>query len=177
MKNKDYREIQLTSSQLVFIFLGILILGVVIFLLGVSVGKKQAQIIRGSELPAQAKLDQAKDKEILPSTKPKDAIGKELASHQKMSAKTPKEPPKAGKKELFYIQVGAFNNREPASAFAEEFKKKGYPALVLDPFPSDRKTVFRVRIGGYETKEKAEEVNSRLKSESKRKRDYFIVKN
>lgn len=176
MKNKDYREIQLTSSQLVFIFFGILILGVVVFLLGVSVGKKQAQIVRELELPAQAKLDQAKDKEILPSTKPKDAIDKELASHQKVRSKTQKKPPTAGKKELFYIQVGAFNNREPASAFAEEFKKKGYPALVLDPFPSDRKTVFRVRIGGYETKEKAEEVNSRLKSESTRKKDYFVVK-
>ena len=177
MKNKDYREIQLTSSQLVFIFLGILILGVVVFLLGVSVGKKQSQIVRESELPAQAKLDQAKDEEILPSTKPKDAIDKELASHQKVRAKTQKKPPTAGKKELFYIQVGAFNNREAASAFAEEFKKKGYHALVLDPFPSDRKTVFRVRIGGYETKEEAEEVNSQLKSESKRKRDYFIIKN
>jgi len=177
VKNKDYREVQLTSSQLVFIFLGILILGVVIFLLGVSVGKKQAQIARESELPAQVKLDQAKDKEILPSTKPKDAIGKELASHQKVRAKTQKKTPAAGKKELFYIQVGAFNNREPASAFAEEFKKKGYNALVLDPFPSDRKTVFRVRIGGYETKEEAEEVNTQLKSESKRKKDYFIIKN
>jgi cell division septation protein DedD len=91
-------------------------------------------------------------------------------------AKTQKKPPAAGKKELFYIQVGAFNNREPASAFAEEFKKKGYNALVLDPFPSDRKTVFRVRIGGYETKEEAEEVNSQLKSESNRKKDYFIIK-
>ncbi len=177
MKNKDYREVQLTSSQLVFIFLGILILGVVIFLLGVSVGKKQAQIARESELPAQAKLDQAKDKEIMPSTKPKDAIGKELASHQKVKAKTQKKTPAAGKKGLFYIQVGAFNNRVPASAFAEEFKKKGYTALVLDPFPSDRKTVFRVRIGGYETREEAEEVNRQLKSESKKKRDYFVVKN
>jgi cell division septation protein DedD len=177
VKNKDYREIQLTSSQLVFIFLGILILGVVVFLLGVSVGEKKAQIVRESELPAQVKLDQAKDKEISPSTKPKDAIDKELASHQKVSAKTQKKSPKAGKTELFYIQVAAFNKREPASAFAEEFEKKGYPALVLEPFPSDRRTVFRVRIGGYETREKAEEINNRLKSESKKKKDYFIIKN
>lgn len=176
MKNKDYREIQLTSSQLVFIFLGILILGVVIFLLGVSVGKKHAQLVRESELPAQVKLDQGKDKEILPTTKSKDAIDKELASHQQVRAKTQKKPPGAGKKELFYIQVGAFNKREPATAFAEEFEKKGYPALVLDPFPSDRKTVFRVRIGGFETKEEAEEVNSLLKSESTKKKDYFVVK-
>jgi len=176
VKNKDYREIQLTSSQLVFIFLGILILGVVVFLLGVSVGKKQSQIVRESELPAQAKLDQAKDEEILPSTKPKDAIGKELASHQKVRAKTQKKPPTAGKKELFYIQVGAFNNRERATTFAERFKKNGYPAVILDPFPTDKKKWFRVRIGGYETKEKAEKVKNRLKSDSKKKTDYIVIK-
>ncbi|MEN6560426.1 MAG: SPOR domain-containing protein [Acidobacteriota bacterium] len=42
MKNKDFREIQVSSSLLVVIFLGVLALGVLIFLLGVSVGKKQA---------------------------------------------------------------------------------------------------------------------------------------
>jgi hypothetical protein len=33
-----------------------------------------------------------------------------------------------------------------------------------------------VRIGGFETKEEAEEVNNQLKSESTRKKDYFVVK-
>lgn len=176
MKNKDFREIQLTSAQLVFIFLAILILGVVIFLLGVSVGKKQAQIIKESEVTTQAKLDQAKDKAALPSSKPKDTISKELATHQKLKAKTQKKSPKTGKRELYYIQVGAFYKREAAVSFAEEFKKKGYPALVLDPFPSDRRKMFRVRIGGFETKEEAEEVNHQLKLESKKKKDYFIIK-
>ncbi len=44
MKNKEFREIQVSSSLLVFIFLAILVLGVFIFLLGVSVGKKQVQM-------------------------------------------------------------------------------------------------------------------------------------
>ena len=44
MSAKDYRELQLTSTQLALIFIAILALGVIIFLLGVSVGKKQATL-------------------------------------------------------------------------------------------------------------------------------------
>ena len=39
MGSKDYRELQLSSSQLILIFIAILVLGIVVFLLGVSVGK------------------------------------------------------------------------------------------------------------------------------------------
>lgn len=176
MKNKDYREIQLSSSQLAFIFLGILILGVVIFLLGVSVGKKQAQISKESDITTPVETEQVKDKTPLPATKPKDTISKELASHKKIKEETEKKPSVVEKKILYYVQVGAFNKKEAALSFAEEFKKKGYPTFVLDPLPTDLKQIFRVRIGGFEMREKAEEVKARLKSESKKKTDYFVIK-
>ena len=44
MKDREYRELQLSSSLLIFIFLVIIVLGIAIFILGVSVGKKQAVI-------------------------------------------------------------------------------------------------------------------------------------
>ena len=175
MKNKDYRELQLSSSQLFFIFLGILILGVIIFLLGVSVGKRQAQIVKGTEIAQKEKVEQAKDKTSIQAQEPKESISKELASLQKVK-ETQKQPLVTEKKTLFYVQVGAFNRREAALSFAEEFKQKGYPTVVFDPFPTDRKQVFRVRVGGFNTREEAEEVNSKLKSESKKKADYFIIK-
>lgn len=60
MKSKDFREIQVSSSLLAVIFLCVLALGVFIFLLGVSVGKKQVRMAaaagpvaeRIQELPA-----------------------------------------------------------------------------------------------------------------------------
>lgn len=176
MKNRDYRELQLSSSQLFFIFLAILVLGVVIFLLGVSVGKKQAQIVRSSEIVAKEKVEQAKDKTFLPAQEPKESISKELTSLQKVKKETQKLPLVTGKKTLFYVQVGAFNKREAALSFAEGFKQKGYPALVLDPFSSDKKQVFRVRIGGFNTREEAEKAKTRLQSETKKKTDYFIIR-
>lgn len=177
MKSKDYREIQLASSHLVFIFIGILILGVVIFLLGVSVGKKQAQIIKDSGISSEAKLEEVKGKTLSSPQEPEDSISKELASHQKIKEETPKKASGGEEENLYYIQVGAFKNKNSAESFAEKFKKKGYPTLVFEPLPSDKNPVYRVRIGGFPTKEKAENLRLKLvQSERKKKSDYFIVR-
>lgn len=174
MANKDYREIQLSSAQLAVIFIVILALGVVIFLLGISVGKKQAQLVKESDLTTPGELQQAEKKSPEP-VQTKDSIKEEIASHQRLKEETQKKEPVI-QRNLYYIQVAALNNREAATSFAEEFKKRGYPALVIEPFPSDRRPVFRVRIGGYETRAKAEEVLEQLRSESTRQIDYFIIR-
>jgi cell division protein FtsN len=201
VKNKEYREVQFSSSHLILIFFGILILGVVIFLLGVSVGKKQAQIIKKTEMPVPVVAEKPKETPApSPSPEAKDLISKELASHQKVLEEaqkkvaekppekplvkapekaTEKAPEKAAvtqKKNIFYIQVGAFDSKEVALSFARGLEKKGYSTIVLDPLPSDKRPFFRVRVGGFETREKAEEAKARLVSESKRKVDYFIIK-
>lgn len=177
MKSKDYREIQLASSHLVFIFIAILILGVVIFLLGVSVGKKQAQIIKDSGISSEVKIEEVKEKALSPPKEPKDTISKELASHQKIKEETQKKAYEGKEGNLFYIQVGAFKNKDAAESLAEKFKKKGYSPLVLNPFPSDKNPVYRVRLGGFPTKEQAEDLKLKLiQSERKKKSDYFIVR-
>ncbi len=177
MKGRDYREIQLSSSHLVFIFIGILILGVVIFLLGVSVGKKQAQITRETDLSSLAKIEQVKDKTPFKPQESEDAISKELASHQKIKQETEKKPGSEQKENIYFVQVGAFKNKEAALSYAERFKKKGYPSLVLEPFSSDKNPVYRVRIGGYPTRDEADEMKQKLaQSEGKKKSDYFIVR-
>jgi len=173
MKNRDYRELQLSSSQLFFIFLAILILGVVIFLLGVSVGKKQTQIMKGAQIAAKEKVE---DQTSPPAEKSKESISKELASLQKATEETQKQPTVSDDRTLFYVQVGAFNRREVAVSFADTFNQRGYPAIVLDPFPSDRREMFRVRIGGYATREEAAEVRTKLQTETSRTTDYFIIR-
>jgi len=176
MKNKDYRELQLSSSQLFFIFLAILILGVVIFLLGVSVGKKQAQIMRGTQITAKEKAGPAEDQTSPPAEESKESISKESASLQKPTEETQEQPAASDDRTLFYVQVGAFNRRDMAVTFAETFNQRGYPAFVLDPFPTDRREIFRVRIGGYATREEAVEVRDKLQSETSRATDYFIIR-
>ncbi len=179
MRNKEYRELQLSSSLLVFIFLAILVLGVVIFLLGVSVGKKQAQIVAEADIPVEKEVTQVEKKGPVEKKKPaateepKDLISQELASHQKYQEEIKKQKP--APKDLYYIQVGAFNKKEAAVSFAEQFKKEGYPTIVLDPFTSDKRAVYRVRIGGFSSKEEAEAMKEKLTA-SRKKKDFFIIK-
>ena len=178
MKTKDYREVQLSSSSLVFIFIAILILGVVIFLLGVSVGKKQAQILKESEIPAEAKLGEASEEEPQSSEGQKDSIQKELAMHQKVKKEAEKKKlTEIPGENLYFVQVGAFADTKAASSVAEKFKKEGYRAFVLDPLPSDKKPVYRVRVGGFPTREQAENIRDDLaKSQKKKKSDYFVIR-
>lgn len=181
MRNKEFRELQVSSSQLVFIFVVILILGVIIFLLGISVGKKQVQLAeKGSPLPQIETLKPEEVKASAPETggghiKESPSLPPEAKTESKQETK-PAVQTQDVAKNLFYIQVGAFNNKEAALSLAESFKKDGYPSLVLDPSSTDRKPVFRVRVGGYKTREEAEGVREKLKSASKTKSDYFIVR-
>ena len=200
MRNKDFRELQLSSTQLVVIFVGILIIGVVIFLLGVSVGKKQSQITQESTTVAKGEIEQApakppvsvqKPKPEKPKetkrvkTKPKEAISKgkepgtikrELASHEEVKGKTKVITAPAKRENLYYIQIGAYKFKNNALNIADGFKKKGYPSMVINPLPLDKKPWYRVRVGGYKSREEAEEIKSKLLKLGVTKRlDYFIV--
>jgi len=59
---------------------------------------------------------------------------------------------------------------------AEKLKKQGYSILVLEPLPTDKKTVYRVRLGGYSTREKASQDLDKLNSASKKKTGYYITR-
>ena len=183
--NKDYRELQLSSSQLVIIFAAILVLGVIIFLLGVSVGKKQTQIASTSQITAEpitekveeekpAPIEEAIEKPPVPA---KDTITEILASQQKAREDAPKKTAAPLSRNLYYIQVGAFKNRESAYSVSDKLKSQGFSCLVRDPAAADRRGFYKVWVGGFETREKAEERMSDLaRVEGKKKTDYFIVK-
>lgn len=188
MSSRDYRELQLSSTQLVIIFISLLALGVVIFLLGVSVGKKQA-LLADEQAITSISLEPVKKEEPVPvkeeSKEPvqekKESIKEELTSHVRAQGKkvspqpkiTPPSKPETG----YYIQVGAFNNRDSANALANKYRKKGYPVIILNPFSSDKKNLYRVRIGSFPTRHEAESAMEKLvQSEGKKKSDYFIVR-
>ena len=204
MRNKEFREVQVSSSGLVFIFLAILVLGVFIFLLGVNVGKKQAQMAGPTTVlarpspeavaeqpptvlkdepaarePAAGSTAVPEVKSTVPETKVPAPEVKE-----KPPARTPapvsepvtSKPAAAVAPGTYYIQVGAFNEKSQADTYAARFKGQGYPVLVLSPFSTDRRPTYRVRLVGYETKEKASAVLAKLNAASKKKTGYYIRK-
>jgi cell division septation protein DedD len=194
MSNKDYRELQLSSSQLILIFIAILVLGIVVFLLGVSVGKKQGKIAEETQL-ASKPAEQITEQKPIPSQETGDTISQELESHKKAGeekiqeekpkikpevkpeAEPPKPAPSTQSENAFWIQVGAYSNQQNANNLAEEYKKEGYNVIVLEPSPSDRRKLYRVRIGGYATRAQAEQARDRLaQQENKKQSDYLIIR-
>lgn len=179
--NKNYRELQLSSPQVVLIFVGILLLGVIVFLLGVSVGKKQARMAQKSNLEQNQSIEQVQKEKPLPLQKSeqeqsKHTISRELASHQKNKPQSQKEETEKTSS-FYYIQVGAFSDQQRAQSFAQKFEKMGYQIVIFKPFPRDKKTVYRVRLGGYSTKEEALQVKEELlEALGKKESDYFIIK-
>lgn len=210
MKNKDFREIQVSSSLLVVIFLGVLALGVFIFLLGVSVGKKQAGAATPTEVVTQQIPEPVKETPVKPApsetapgltgtaaaapstSRPLPAAGvpaagpeTKLAAADKPSAPSPKPPATEAKKApvsaapaasgLYYVQVAAYTDKTQAQTAAEKYRKQGYTAVVASPKPTDTKTWYRVRLGGYASKAQASTLLAKLNAAAGKKTDFRVV--
>jgi cell division protein FtsN len=227
-RTREVRELQFSSTQLIVLFLAILVLGVFIFLLGVSVGKKQVRLSQEAALTRRPASETVK--RIMPSVAPEGEpsdIEKEISSHAqnssgpagtaasqarpgsgrpadkvgskpsaipakvqpaptarksvssaKPASKTPsKAVAPAPIKGQYYIQLAAFDDKKSADSFAAEIKAGGFPALVLSPLPTDKKPWYRVRVGGYATKEDAEKAVLRLKAVVNTKKfEYWITR-
>jgi cell division septation protein DedD len=64
----------------------------------------------------------------------------------------------------FAVQIAALNVRSEADAIAKRLSSKGYTAYVLTP-PSGTPSVFRVRVGKFNTRREAESVAAKLQKE------------
>jgi len=199
MKNKDFREIQVSSSLLVVIFLGVLALGVFIFLLGVSVGKKQVRIASQTQVVTQQIPELVKEPPVEPTVSETESAKTKLSAGGgqsnpatiaaaskppvqgpvvKPAAEKAKVVPKkapAGGSGLYYVQIAAFANKAQAQAQADKYKNQGYTTFVADPRPEDTKTWYRVRLGGYSSRERAVALLNKLNAEAKKKTDFRIV--
>ncbi len=154
------REVVFTSSQILIILLLLVILMSVVFVLGISVGKRQrvtSAKITEEELPPVVVKEIEPEKGVL-----------------KMGEKgeTPSREGITGPK-FYFIQVGAFSSESSAQAFAEKFKEKNYTVKVVPPSSQDKANVYRVRVGPYLKIEEAKEVLGKLKQIGKE--SYFIV--
>jgi septal ring-binding cell division protein DamX len=76
------------------------------------------------------------------------------------NAKATAEPAGPG----YAVQIAALNVRSEADAIAKRLTSKGYSAYVLTP-ASGSPSVFRVRVGKFQTRREAENVAARLQKE------------
>jgi cell division protein FtsN len=154
MRNKDYRELQISSSVLIFIFLGIVIVGIVIFLLGVSVGKKQVQMAHTSLTP-QDRFEEVIEDKPKPVTQGRDDISQELAGHEDTKRGAEAESPAE-----LVTEPKVKSAPPPQQTVARE--KKAPPKPEARPTASDNP--FYLQIGAFRSKESADSVIEKYRS-------------
>jgi cell division septation protein DedD len=72
--------------------------------------------------------------------------------------------PATGGPGKWIVQLTALQDRSACAAIAGRLAAKGYPAFVLDPAPGSPK-IYRVQVGGYPDREKADQAARRLEKE------------
>jgi DedD protein len=183
-----FHEIQLNGKQLVFLFMAVVVASVVIFLLGVLVGRG----VRAERGPVEAIAQPA-----APGTEgivaappaggaPASAAKEDLSYPNRLAstnppaetlptpradaaeAPAPSAPPArsapSGEASGFSIQVAALRQRAEAESVARGLTTKGYPAFVMSP-DAGAPAVFRVRVGKFKDRREAESVAARLQKE------------
>lgn len=191
MTEREFHEIQLSGKQLVFLFISAVVLAVVIFLLGVAVGRGVRDTVSTTPIeadagdtvvPAEPAAQPAQElgyHDLLagatgtPPTPPAEntpppsppveppATPPAAAETQAPPAAAPAERPNGG----WFLQVGAYSGRSAADAQVAALKKLDVPAFVLVPGAGAPDRLFRVRIGPYATQAEADGVRTRLTRE------------
>jgi len=182
-----FHEIQLNGKQIVFLFMAATMVSVVIFLLGVFVGRG-AQLQRVTQEAAQPAVPfAAPPTDSAPAeassapagggaagadtlTYPQRLQGeKPVAEYLRPEAAPPavaEEPPPApAAAEGWVIQVAALRDRDAALAIVKRLSDKKYPAFLLEPAPGAPAPVYRVRVGRYPERAEAEQISRRLERE------------
>ena len=93
----------------------------------------------------------------------------EAKADAKAEPKAPAEalPPPATNgalKDGFSVQLAAFSDDKGANALANRLTRSGYPAYT-EPLKTSRGTLWRVRVGPYPTRDAANGVRDKLKTE------------
>lgn len=203
---KQFRELKFTSTQLVIVFLAILALSVFIFILGISVGKKQVELTADAGTIGATRTETLAQKQALPvepptttsapqqpqaqptqtppsqvQANPPEAKTK-ASAEKKVEEKAVPSKKTAGQAALpetgaYYVQAGAMADKAAAAATAKNIENLGFPAQVFEPLATDKKTIYRIRVGPYETREKATAALARIAAALKKnKTDFFVVK-
>jgi hypothetical protein len=73
-------------------------------------------------------------------------------------------PLSTGRPGGWIVQITALQDRGACATIAQRLASKGYPAFVLDPAPGSPK-IYRVQVGGYPDRDKAEQAARRLATE------------
>ncbi len=183
---------RLGPKQVIFLFVAAAIVGVVIFLCGVLVGRGVpiADVLTGwSQLSAFAVADEVTDEPPAVISTPRrepsasDLADANLTYYRRLagvsvddglvaprrfaaSERQPEPPasaqPAPPRPSGYLVQVSALRERGPAEQLAAYLAARGYTAFVTDPPTGTSVSLYLVRVGAYGTWAEAERVREQL---------------
>ncbi len=115
---------------------------------------QQTEVASQKEVPSQ-KNDQTMETQPRVSASPPVAV----ALNEKKRDKTPSKP-------VFTVQAGLFQNASNAKNLKKMLHDKGYDAYISTSQTKKGKTVYRVHIGKFSEKKKAESIANKIRKET-----------
>ena len=193
VSEEGFHEIQLSGKQLVFLFMATTVVSVVIFLLGVMVGRRvpaEAIIADATGTTLDGTIGEVPsatpDPAAPPSSEPPPTVPEQPDSfsyHQRLQQaqpqaenvqpppQTPVEQPPPAETPAppsggeWFAQIGAYRERAAADSVVERLRRNNFPVIVLPPTPGSPNATFRVRVGPYRERREAEAIAGRLQRE------------
>ena len=153
-------------SFTLLVFAGIVVLCSIFFVLGMLVGRTHEQ--RGVEASTSAprvKSSAVQNPEEAKLEAPDVVVERAPVKHTDAPA-PPRESvkPPAPAANVIHYQIGAVARSNAADKLLREVQKRGFPAFILAPAPSDPSPLFRVQVGPYASDAEAELAKRKLES-------------
>jgi septal ring-binding cell division protein DamX len=98
-----------------------------------------------------------------PSAQPAEPA-RELVKPGSQPEATPAAAPAVESDGDFFVQVGAMRDQKSATEFIDGLRKKGYPARLFSEGEGQGR-LYKVRVGGYPTRQAAGVARDRLRSD------------
>jgi len=188
MSEEEYRthEILLENRHLTFVGVGVLVLCLGSFLLGrwtehrrwVNPDTPLPHVSGATEhlpiepaFPTEEALRSAGPVQELVVDKQDEPVVALPPSRESLRAgpRAEKPPLAAAQGEDLYVQVFATRQEEAAVRLRERLSGRNYPATVISLPDAQGRMLYRVRVGGYQTREEAKRVAARLENEERLK--------
>ena len=127
-------------------------------------------ISRYEESEVQQKLPEqaAQQKEVAKTEKARVENKPESKPESKPIEKPEKTDHQSEGSDHWAVQMGSFSSKENANRLVERLKSQKFPAYFED-VESNGKTVYRVRVGPFNSRSKTEEMKQKLDQEEKLK--------
>lgn len=167
-KAKNYRLLLFSLSFLVFFG--------VVFSLGVMTGKRYIpDDISGSRQMSSSEDVDVSSLDDRTADQGATAASEESSARQAESERDGELSAMLDPDHKYTIQVDSFQSKKTANRMVRFYRESGYPAFIREYSPSEITTFYRVRIGTFQTKEKAKAYGNEIKDKEKDFEFYVTV--